>query len=155
MSLQLTLLSVQGRSVHHSLACLHYPVALLLLCLALLIHPVAWSATTVPMEVQMPGTQPGEVGNLESADKCDNCHQDTDPVVNIAHEWRGSMMSHSGRDPLYWATVAIAEQDFDGAGDLCIRCHTLGGWLAGRSTPTDASALMDADAADGVGCAIR
>jgi hypothetical protein len=104
------------------------------------------------MEVQMPGTQPGEVGNLESADKCDNCHQDTDPVVNIAHEWRGSMMSHSGRDPLYWATVAIAEQDFDGAGDLCIRCHTLGGWLAGRSTPTDASALTDADAADGVGC---
>jgi hypothetical protein len=104
------------------------------------------------MEVQMPGTQPGEVGNLESADKCDNCHQDANPVVNIAHEWRGSMMSHSGRDPLYWATVAIAEQDFDGAGDLCIRCHTLGGWLAGRSTPTDASALTDADAADGVGC---
>jgi len=100
----------------------------------------------------MPGTQPGEVGNLESADKCDNCHQDTDPVVNIAHDWRGSMMSHAGRDPIYWATVAIAEQDFDGAGDLCIRCHTLGGWLAGRSTPTDASALTDADAADAVGC---
>ena len=100
----------------------------------------------------MPGTQPGEVGNLESADRCDNCHQDDSPVVNIAHDWRGSMMSHAGRDPIYWATVAIAEQDFDGAGDLCIRCHTLGGWLAGRSTPTDASALTDADAVDAVGC---
>ena len=46
----------------------------------------------------------------------------------------------------------FAEQDFDGSGDLCIRCHTMAGWQAGRSTPTDASALTDADAADGVGC---
>jgi hypothetical protein len=72
--------------------------------------------------------------------------------VTIAQDWRGSMMSHAGRDPIYWATVAIAEQDFDGSGDLCIRCHTMGGWQAGRSTPTDASALTDADAADAVGC---
>ncbi len=100
----------------------------------------------------MPGTQPGEVGNLESPNRCDNCHQATSPVVNIAHDWRGSMMSHAGRDPIFWATVAIAEQDFDGSGDLCIRCHTMGGWLAGRSTPTDGSALTDADAAEGVSC---
>ena len=100
----------------------------------------------------MPGTQPGEVGNIESVDKCDNCHQDNDPVVNIAHDWRGSMMAHAGRDPIFWATVAIAEQDFDGAGDLCIRCHTMGGWQAGNSTPTDASTLTNGQAADGVGC---
>ena len=112
----------------------------------------AWTADTVPMEVQMPGTQPGEVGNIESVDKCDNCHQDSSPVVTIAHDWRGSMMAHAGRDPLYWATVAIAEQDFDGAGDLCIRCHTMGGWQAGQSTPTDASTLSNGEAADGVGC---
>ena len=110
------------------------------------------AAVTVPIEVQMPGTQPGEVGNLESPDKCDNCHQSSGPVVNIAHDWRGSMMSHAGRDPIFWATVAIAEQDFDGSGDLCIRCHTMGGWLAGRSTPTDGSALSQADAAEGVSC---
>ena len=110
------------------------------------------AAVTVPVEVQMPGTQPGEVGNLESPDRCDNCHQSTSPVVNIAHDWRGSMMSHAGRDPIFWATVAIAEQDFDGSGDLCIRCHTMGGWLAGRSTPTDGSALTPADAAEGVSC---
>lgn len=110
------------------------------------------AAVTVPIEVQMPGTQPGEAGSLESPDKCDNCHQATSPVVNIAHDWRGSMMSHAGRDPIFWATVAIAEQDFDGSGDLCIRCHTMGGWLAGRSTPTDGSALTSADAAEGVSC---
>ena len=110
------------------------------------------AALTVPVEVQMPGTQPGEVGNLESPDKCDNCHQATSPEVNIAHDWRGSMMAHAGRDPIFWATVAIAEQDFDGSGDLCIRCHTMGGWIAGRSTPTDGSALTQADAAEGVSC---
>jgi hypothetical protein len=64
------------------------------------------------------------------------------------------MMSHAGRDPLFWATVAIAEQDFDGAGDLCIRCHTMSGWLAGESTPTDGSALSDLNAAEGVGCEV-
>jgi hypothetical protein len=50
--------------------------------------------------------------------------------------------------------VAIAEQDFDGAGDLCIRCHTMSGWLAGQSTPTDASTLGDDHAAEGVGCEV-
>lgn len=124
-------------------------VAMLVL---LLTSGALYAALTVPIEVQMPGTQPGEVGNLESSGRCDNCHQSSSPVVNIAHDWRGSMMSHAGRDPIFWATVAIAEQDFDGAGDLCIRCHTMGGWLAGRSTPTDASALTTADAAEGVSC---
>ncbi|MCW9004572.1 MAG: cytochrome c family protein, partial [Gammaproteobacteria bacterium] len=118
----------------------------------LLISNTAQAALTVPIEVQMPGTQPGEAGNLESPDKCDNCHQSSDPVVNIAHDWRGSMMSHAGRDPIFWATVAVAEQDFDGSGDLCIRCHTMGGWVAGRSTPTDGSGLTAADAAEGVSC---
>lgn len=31
-------------------------------------------APIVPTEIQQPGTQPGQVGNLESPDKCDNCH---------------------------------------------------------------------------------
>jgi len=109
------------------------------------------AAVTVPIEVQMPGTQPGEA-NLESVTRCDNCHQSDSPIVTIAHDWRGSMMSHAGRDPIFWATVAIAEQDFDGSGDLCIRCHTMGAWLDGRSTPTDGSALTIADAVEGVGC---
>jgi hypothetical protein len=61
------------------------------------------------------------------------------------------MMANAGRDPIFWATLAIAEQDFDGAGDLCIRCHSTAGWLAGRSTPTDGSALAAGDA-DGVEC---
>jgi len=109
------------------------------------------SADTVPGSIQQPGTQPVEISNLESPDKCDNCHGGYNSSVEPAHNWRGSMMAHAGRDPIFWASLAIAEQDFDGAGDLCLRCHSTGGWLAGRSTPTDGSGLTQGDA-DGVEC---
>jgi hypothetical protein len=109
------------------------------------------AADTVPRLVEMPGTQPQEIGNLESPGKCDNCHGGYNTAVEPAFNWRGSMMAHAGRDPIFWATLAIAEQDFDGAGDLCIRCHSTAGWLGGRSTPTDGSGLAAGDA-DGVEC---
>ena len=60
-------------------------------------------------------------------------------------------MANAGRDPIFWATVAIAEQDFGGSGDLCIRCHSTAGWLRGHSTPTDGSCLAAGDS-DGVEC---
>jgi len=112
---------------------------------------LTYAATVVPNEIQQPGTQPREVGNLETPDKCDNCHGGYNRAVEPAFNWRGSMMANAGRDPIFWATLAIAEQDFDGAGDLCIRCHSTGGWYGGRSTPTDGSGLMAGDA-DGVDC---
>lgn len=120
------------------------------LCMALWLGD-AQAADVVPTDIQQPGTQPGEIGNLESPDKCDNCHGGYNSSVEPAHNWRGSMMAHAGRDPIFWATVAVAEQDFDGSGDLCIRCHSTGGWLAGRSTPTDGSGLAAGDS-DGVEC---
>jgi hypothetical protein len=109
------------------------------------------AADVVPTDIQQPGTQPNEINTLESPDKCDNCHGGYNSSVEPAHNWRGSMMAHAGRDPIFWATLAIAEQDFDGSGDLCIRCHSTGGWLAGRSTPTDGSGLAAGDS-DGVEC---
>ena len=112
---------------------------------------VALVADNVPTDVQLPGTQPGEVPELESPNKCDNCHGGYDADVEPTHNWRGSMMAQSVRDPLFWATVAIAEQDFAGSGDLCIRCHSPEGWLGGRSTPTDGSGLKESDAS-GVMC---
>jgi hypothetical protein len=126
------------------------------LALAVLTGPLAlaaavFAAVTVPTDVQQPGTQPGEVGNLERPDRCDNCHGGYDTAVEPAFNWRGSAMAQAARDPLFWATVAVAEQDFDGAGDLCLRCHTPEGWLGGRSTPTDGSGLVAGDA-DGVSC---
>jgi hypothetical protein len=109
------------------------------------------AALVVPNEIQQPGTQPNEINNLESPDKCDNCHGGYDETVEPAFNWRGSMMANAGRDPIFWATLAIAEQDFDGSGDLCIRCHGTGGWYAGHSTPTDGSGLLAGDS-DGVDC---
>ncbi len=124
---------------------------LLIVFIFLATFSIGYGALTVPNEIQQPGTQPQEVGNLESPDKCDNCHGGYNRSVEPAFNWRGSMMANAGRDPIFWATLAVAEQDFDGAGDLCIRCHSTGGWYAGRSTPTDGSALAVGDA-DGVEC---
>jgi len=111
-----------------------------------------FAADTVPTDIQQPGTQPQEVSNLESPNKCDNCHGGFDPNVEPNYNWRGSMMAQAGRDPIFWATMAIAEQDFDGSGDLCIRCHSTAGWISGRSTPTDGSGLNNNIDADGVEC---
>jgi hypothetical protein len=137
---------------------------------ALLALPLlALAATTVPHEIQLPGTQPGEVAAFTGPDNCDNCHsgitQPTNPTGEKERDpgfgWRGGMMANAGRDPLFWATLAIAEQDFiagsdpntrGGAGDLCIRCHSVGGWVANRSTPTDGSGLSTTSDTDGVEC---
>lgn len=109
------------------------------------------SVLVIPTEVQQPGTQPLQVGNLESPDRCDNCHGGYNQAVEPAYNWRGSMMANAGRDPLFWATLAVAEQDFPKAGDFCLRCHSMEGWIAGRSEPTDGSQLQPTDA-DGVSC---
>ncbi len=45
-----------------------------LVCLTLAFTTFVKAADVVPTEIQMPGTQPNEVGNFESPDKCDNCH---------------------------------------------------------------------------------
>ena len=130
--------------------------------LAVFVVQAAVAANVVPTEVDMPGTQPGEVGNLESPSRCDNCHAGyNNESTAVAGQgapqdepftgWQGGPMGNAGRDPIFWATMAIAEQDFDGAGDLCLRCHSQGGWYGGRSTPTDGSGLATSDS-DGVDC---
>jgi hypothetical protein len=108
-------------------------------------------AAVVPNELQMPGTQPLEVPQLDPSYTCEMCHGQYDPAVEPFENWSGSMMAHAGRDPLFWAALAVAEQDFGGSGDLCLRCHTPIGWYDGRSTPTDGSALAPDDF-DGVTC---
>jgi hypothetical protein len=131
-------------------------IAALVLPLVLLLGAAGVrAADTVPTDVQMPGTQPEDGINVESVSKCDNCHGNfaspPSPLEEPWFNWAGGMMAHAARDPIFWATVAIGEQDFDGSGDLCIRCHVAEGWLDGRSTPTDGSGLAAGDA-DGVQC---
>jgi len=124
----------------------------------LLLSTAVNAAESVPTEVDLPGTQPDEVGNFENPDKCGNCHAGYNSENTVGQPqdepvtgWRGGGMGNAGRDPIFWATLAIAEQDFDGVGDLCIRCHSTTGWFGDRSTPTDGSGLLLTDD-DGVDC---
>lgn len=122
--------------------------------LAALALLVALSWASVPTTINdffLPGSQPGQSGNIEHPDKCDNCHGGYDNSVEPAFNWRGSMMALAARDPLFYACLAIANQDAPGSGDLCIRCHSPSGWLEGRSIPTDGSALNNNDR-EGVQC---
>jgi len=99
-----------------------------------------------------PGTQPGDLLQpIVGSTDCAACHAFGSPDEEPYHAWSGSMMAQAARDPIFHACMAIAEQDAGGSGDLCIRCHSPGGWLAGNSTPTDGSALSDVDY-DGVTC---
>ena len=99
----------------------------------------------------LPGTQPGGVDLVPIFDSnnCVLCHADFDkaepplpPDAEPYRNWLGGMMAQATRDPVSWAAISIANQDADFGGDLCLRCHTPGGWLAGRSVPTDGTGLM-------------
>jgi hypothetical protein len=107
---------------------------------------------TTLRDFEMAGTQPFESGILEDPSvNCVTCHGEYDHVVEPWHTWRGSMMSHAMRDPLFIATMVVAEQQAPGAGDLCLRCHTPGGWQEGRSTDTSGGMVTSKDR-QGVQC---
>ena len=60
-------------------------------------------------------------------------------------------MAQAMLDPIFLACLAIAEQDAPSVGDLCLRCHTPGGWLEGRSVDTGGGLLIEKDL-QGVQC---
>ncbi len=122
--------------------------------------------------LRMPGTQPGQV-TLAGSAACHECHGIGDGTFekatpdargrtdyeeyNVFTGWMGSMMGNSARDPLMFATFTVAAQDsrhvlgsYD-AVDLCLRCHFPKGWLEGRSSALDASAMTGEDW-DGIQC---
>ncbi|MFI4872134.1 MAG: GC-type dockerin domain-anchored protein [Phycisphaerales bacterium JB061] len=99
-----------------------------------------------------PGTQPlGLMTPIQASDQCSSCHGDFDAEHEPFRPWAASMMGQAARDPLFLAALTVANQDASFAGDMCIRCHSPGGWLEGRSTPTDGSGLMGTDL-EGVNC---
>ncbi len=116
---------------------------------------VAFAGTPVPTTLEdfkMAGTQPDTLLHpIANSSECFSCHANFDEDHEPGTNWAASMMAQSMRDPIFLAAMTVANQDADFAGDLCLRCHTPSGWLAGRSTPTDGSALEAADF-DGVNC---
>jgi hypothetical protein len=104
-------------------------------------------------QVFLPGTQPEE-GGIEFAkvQQCIMCHSGTpngpaDPFFS----WQGGMMAQAARDPVFRASLAIANQDVPGVGEFCVRCHSPRGWLEGRSKAADGSQLNREDM-HGVSC---
>jgi len=106
-------------------------------------------------ELFMPGMQPKEAGiEFAGIQQCRMCHANTkngpaDPFFS----WQNSMMAHAAKDPLFRASLTIANQDVPGVGEFCLRCHAPRGWLEDRSKPADGSALNDEDM-HGVSCDI-
>jgi hypothetical protein len=113
---------------------------------ALLVATALGPLGTTSQDFDMPGTQPGGLNvDIEASNRCDSCHGFYDEAIEPHSAWAGGMMAQSMRDPIFHATLAIAEQDAPGSGNLCLRCHSPKGWLEGRATPTDGSALVGKD----------
>ncbi len=106
---------------------------------------------TTLRDFHQPGSQPFSAGNFQGVSACMNCHGNYDPAAEPGFAYKGTMMAQAARDPLFYACLAIAEQDAPSSGDLCIRCHSPGAWLSGRSQPTNAAAFTAVDR-DGVSC---
>ncbi len=121
--------------------------------------PAARVATTM-RDFFMPGTQPNQMEDaLPPPSNCIACHSGysthtgQDPETETWFAWSGSMMAQSGRDPLFWAALDVANADAGGAGEFCLRCHLPRGWLEGRSTAPDGS-TMTAEDLEGVQCIV-
>lgn len=109
---------------------------------------------TTPNDYRQPGTQPLEIQQqIATSGSCTGCHSGFDPQTEPYEHWAASMMGQSGRDPIFYAALAIANQDAANSGELCLRCHAPGAWLDGRCTPADGSGLDNTlGDLDGVTC---
>lgn len=94
---------------------------------------------------------------MVSANVCAGCHgfydNDGEVEAEIYRPWAASMMGQSARDPIFYACLAIANQDASFAGELCLRCHTPGGWVRGNTDDPTGAGLTDTDF-EGVSCSI-
>jgi uncharacterized membrane protein YgcG len=105
------------------------------------------------------GTKPGELpsgGKFIDADGCAQCHGGGvagDTSYLPSDTWAGTMMANAARDPVFFAALAIANQDAPGVGTYCIRCHAPIGFVRGHATPADGSSLDKVDS-QGIGCEV-
>ena len=109
---------------------------------------------TTAEDFKQPGTQPTTINTeIIYSTGCTSCHANFDIDTEPYRPWNASMMAQSARDPIFHACLAIAEQDAAFSGELCIRCHAPGAWLAGRSDPSDGTGMIEAlGDFDGVTC---
>ncbi len=123
-----------------------------------LVAGVAIGVNPIPSTLNdfyQPGTQPGVLTDsmMSAMNNCRFCHGEYNEAHAPFDRWAASMMGQAARDPIFHACLDIALQDSPAAGEMCLRCHTPQGWLAGRSSPPDGSALAGADL-EGVACSV-
>jgi flagellar hook capping protein FlgD/Big-like domain-containing protein len=107
---------------------------------------------TTLRDVKIEGSQPLTGVVLDDPNTtCVTCHGNYDTANEPWSTWRGSMMAQAARDPFFKACMTVAEQDAPSVGDLCIRCHSPGGWLEGRSVDTKGG-LLTAKDREGIQC---
>lgn len=100
------------------------------------------------------GTQVGMVAqaNIQPATTCTMCHANVgDANTAPGDAWAGSKMAHAGRNPLFFAQMALANQDVSNVGYFCLRCHVPNSIVSGHAMQPDGSTLNSYDA-EGVSC---
>jgi hypothetical protein len=116
---------------------------------------------TTPRDFIMPGTQPEHmIDDFADPGQCQLCHSGYVELLELEQPvetetwrtWQGSMMAQAGRDPLFFAALDVANAGAANSGEFCLRCHMPSGWMNGRSSATDGSAMTDLDQ-EGVQCA--
>ena len=89
------------------------------------------------------GTQPGLEHSLLSPTNCQSCHRLGSESFSPFNSWSTSMMAMAGRDPLFWASLDVANNDLPGSGDFCLKCHAPAAWLGGRIHKTSTAATVN------------
>ncbi len=102
------------------------------------------------------GTQPNPdsvvFANFYAGMDCSSCHGSYSATTAPFRNWVGSMMAQSARDPIWQASVAIANQDAATAGQFCIRCHAPVAWLGDRHRDGEFDQFEWITDFDGVNC---
>lgn len=83
----------------------------------------------------MPGTQPNDLTLPPEPSSTCSCHDAFEPerMTEPAQSYRATPMALAALDPLFRAAFVVARQDRPALTDLCLRCHSPGGWLNARS----------------------
>ncbi|MBL8722376.1 MAG: hypothetical protein JNL79_40720 [Myxococcales bacterium] len=117
-------------------------------------HDGAFGVPTNAEDFHVPGTQIGDLpaGAIPSVTNCVLCHESTELPSGPFAGWRGSLMGIAGRDPLFLAQLATANQDAPGVGYYCLRCHVPVSVPSGHASNPKGTSL-DAQDVEGVTCA--
>jgi MYXO-CTERM domain-containing protein len=106
------------------------------------------------------GTPPGGLAGgspFAPATGCKSCHggfsTNEGTLFMPWDTWAGSMMANAARDPLFFASLTVAEQDRPGSGGFCLRCHTPSAYVESRTTPGNGANLSETDR-EGVQCSV-